>query len=171
MAIELWVSGNFSQEHLGYLQRSLMEKAKHNTDIGMKIKLLGREGSLVRAFNFVACFMKTKSPGKSWISQEIGSWGGLRVLGEYELVLSASSQSNTNPTAFPSYNKVMQLQDRLLRGVPLTQELSLSVQSHLLLWQPWWKKPFCVSPGLSQRNAQVIYVAYGWERKPLLFSS
>lgn len=46
MAIELWVSGNFSQEHLGYLQRSLMEKAKHNTDIGMKIKLLGRERML-----------------------------------------------------------------------------------------------------------------------------
>lgn len=50
----------------------------------------------------------------------------------------------------------MQLQERLLRGVPLTQELSLSVQSRLLLWQPWWKKPFCGSPGLSQRNAQAI---------------
>lgn len=42
MSIELWVSWNFSQEHLGYLQWSLMEKVKHDIDIGMKIKLLGR---------------------------------------------------------------------------------------------------------------------------------
>lgn len=139
MAIELWVSGNFSQEHLGYLQRSLMEKAKHNTDIGMKIKLLGRErmlgGLLSWAFNFVACFIEKKKTKPREVLNFSGNWF-LRRIKSFKRILTSIECifSNTNPTAFPSHHKVMQLQERLLRGVPLTQELSLSVQSHWLLW-------------------------------------
>jgi hypothetical protein len=38
MSVELWVSWNFSQEHLGHLQWSLMEGGETGDGVGMKMK-------------------------------------------------------------------------------------------------------------------------------------